>query len=77
MMEKSRAFFKKIGLPEGDLDSLPTSDKRFPEGAHFGIEVPTVNTALACKALIEEAEKLKIQINRVDETYGAFRHTRA
>jgi hypothetical protein len=75
MMEKTREFFKKIGLPEGDLFDLPTSTKRFPEGAHFGIEVPTINTALAAKALIEEAERLKIQINRVDETYGAFRHT--
>jgi len=75
MMEKSRAFFKSIGLPEGDLMDLPTSELRFPEGAHFGIEVPTINTALACKSLIEEAERLGIQINRVDETYGAFRHT--
>ena len=78
MMEKSREFFKKIGLPEGDLNDLPTSNAKF-EGtdAQFGIEVPTINTAEACKALIDEAVKLKVQINRVDETYGAFRHTQA
>jgi hypothetical protein len=75
MMEKTREFLASIGLPKGDAFDLPTSEKRFPEGAHFGIEVPTINTAIACKALIEEAERLGIQINRVDETYGAFRHT--
>lgn len=75
MMEKTREFLVKIGLPAGDAFDLPTSEKRFPGGAHFGIEVPTINTAVACKSLIEEAERLGIQINRVDETYGAFRHT--
>ncbi len=75
MMEKTRAFFKSIGLPEGDLFDLPTSTKRFPSGAHFGIEVPTMNTAAAVKALFDEATRLGFCINRVDETYGAFRHT--
>ena len=75
MMEKTRAFFKSIGLPEGDDFSLPTSKQRFPSGAHFGIEVPTMNTAMAVKSLIEEATRLGFIINRVDETYGAFRHT--
>jgi hypothetical protein len=75
MMEKTRDFLVKIGLPAGDAFDLPTSDRRFPDGSHFGIEVPTINTAVACKALIDEAEKLGIQINRIDETYGAFRHT--
>ena len=74
-MDKTRDFLEKIGLPRGDLFDLPTSTKRFPEGAQFGIEVPTVNNAAACKSLLDEAEKLGIVINRIDETYGAFRHT--
>ena len=75
MMEKTREFLVKIGLPAGDLNDVPTTEKRFPCGAHFGIEIPTINTALACKAVLDEAEKLGIVINRIDETYGAFRHT--
>jgi len=62
MMEKTRDFLVKIGLPAGDAFDLPTSEKRFPGGAHFGIEVPTINTALACKSLIDEAEKLGIRV---------------
>lgn len=77
MFDKTRAFVKKLGLPEGDLYSLPTSTKKFPDGAHYRLEVPTVNTAEAMKALMEEATRLGITINRVDETYGCFRHTLA
>lgn len=77
MFDNTRAFMKKIGLPEGDLYDLPTSGKTFPDGAHYRLEVPTVNTAEAMKALMEEATRLGITINRVDETYGCFRHTLA
>jgi len=80
MMDKTRKFLGKIGLPEGDLNDMPTSTKRFKingkeSDRQFGIEVPTMNTAGAVKALIEEAERLGVTINRIDETYGAFRHT--
>lgn len=75
MFEKTRLFMEKLGLPQGDLYDLPTSTKKFPDGADYRLEVPTINTAEALKALMEEAERLGITINRVDETYGAFRHT--
>lgn len=77
MFDKTREFMKKLGLPPGDLYDLPTSTKKFPDGADYRLEVPTINSAEALKALLEEAEKLGITINRVDETYGAFRHTLA
>ena len=34
-MTKTRAFLKGLGLPEGDLYSLPDSEKRFPDGAQY------------------------------------------
>jgi hypothetical protein len=76
MFEKTRKYMKKLGLPEGDLWDLPTSNARFPDGATFRIEVPTVNSAEAVAALLETSDKLGITINRVTETYGMFRHTR-
>lgn len=74
-MEKTRAFLAGLGLPEGDADSLPASGRTFPGGAHYGLEVPTVNSAAALRALLAEAEAQGVVINRVDETWGAFRHT--
>ena len=76
MFEETRKYMKKLGLPEGDLYDLPVSDLRFPDGAHFRIEVPTINSAEAVAALLETADKNGITINRVTETYGMFRHTR-
>ncbi len=75
MFDETRKSLEKLGLPKGDLYDLPTSGKTFPDGAHFRIEVPTVNSFEALKALIERADELGVTINRVDETYGIFRHT--
>ena len=76
MFEKTREYVKTLGLPEGDLNDLPTSDARYPDGTYFRIEVPTVNSAAAVAALLETSDKMGITINRVTETYGMFRHTR-
>jgi hypothetical protein len=76
MFEETRRYVKKLGLPEGDLWDLPTSDAKFPDGATYRIEVPTVNSAEAVAALLETSDKMGITINRVTETYGMFRHTR-
>lgn len=76
IFQETRDYLKKIGLPESDLWDMPTSTQRFPDGAAFRIEVPTVNTADAVAALLDTATKNNVTINRVTETYGMFRHTR-
>jgi hypothetical protein len=77
MFEETREYVKKLGLPSGDLFDMPTSNARFPDGGAYRIEVPTVNTAESVAALFETATKNGTTINRVTETYGMFRHTRA
>ncbi len=76
IFQETRDYLKKIGMPEGDLWDLPSSTQRFPDGAAFRIEVPTINSADAVAALLDQATKNNIVINRVTETYGMFRHTR-
>ena len=34
-MEKTRDFLEKIGMPKGDAYNLPTSLKRFSDGAQY------------------------------------------
>jgi len=75
MFDETRKSLEKLGLPTGDLYELTTSGKTFPDGAHYRIEVPTVNSFDALKALVDRADELGVTINRVDETYGIFRHT--
>jgi hypothetical protein len=76
MFDDTRKYFERLGLPGSDLYDLPTSGATFPDGAHFRIEIPTVNTSQAVAALLERADELGVTINRVTETYGMFRHTR-
>jgi hypothetical protein len=76
MFEDTRTYLEKLGLPGSDLWDLPTSGATFPDGAHYRIEVPTINTSEAAAALVQRAEELGIQINRITETFGLFRHTR-
>ncbi|NLY39587.1 MAG: peptidase, partial [Firmicutes bacterium] len=49
--QKTRDFIAKLDLPKSDLYDLPTSGKTFPDGCHYRLEVPTVNSAEALKAL--------------------------
>ena len=76
MFDLTREYLKKLGLPDEDKNNLPSSDLTFPDGANFRIEIPTVNSFEAAKALLEEAAMLGININRITETLGIFRHTR-
>jgi len=77
MFEETRKYLKKIGMPQGDAFDMPSSKERFPDGGAFRIENPTVNSAETVAALLETATKDGITINRITETYGMFRHTRA
>ncbi|MEO0925206.1 MAG: peptidase [Cyanobacteria bacterium J06643_13] len=76
MFDLTRQYLQTIGFPGEDLGHLPTSSSTFSDRAHFRLEVPTVNSLVAAKSLLQEAEHLGITINRVTETFGIFRHTR-
>ena len=74
IFKESRDFLMKMGLPPGDLHDHPSSGHRFPDGAHFRIEVPTVNSADAVKTLVETvAAEAGVKINRIDQTQGIMR----
>lgn len=70
IMKETREFLKKIGLPSGDDYSLPTSDKRFADGAQYRFEVPGIQGPVAMKSLLEEIESLNLVIHRVTQTKG-------
>ena len=69
-MEKTREFMKKIGLPEGDAYSLPTSEKRFEDGGQYRFEVPGIQGPSVMEALLEEMDKYNIWLHRVTQTKG-------
>jgi hypothetical protein len=64
-----------MGLPSGDLHDLPTSDKRFPDGAHYRFEIPSTEGPRCLDAVLEEAERLGVTVHRVSQGSGVFLHT--
>lgn len=69
-MKQTRNFLKSIGMPEGDLYSLPTSDKRFKDGGQYRFEVPGIQGPKVMEALLEEIDKYGLYLHRVTQTKG-------
>src|SRR6266508_6594420 len=74
-MGDTRAFLASIGLPPGDLHDLPTSDKRFPDGAQYRIEIPSVEGPACLEAVLDEAARLDVPLHRVSQGSGVFLQT--
>jgi len=69
-MIETRKFLEKMGLPNGDLNNLPSSEKRFADNAQYRFEVPGIQGPTAMKALLEEIDNLNLIIHRVTQTKG-------
>jgi hypothetical protein len=71
-VEQTRDFLRSIGLPGGDLHELPTSEKRFPDGAQYRVEIPSTEGPRALEAVLEAAEALEVRVHRVSQGSGVF-----
>jgi len=63
-------ILRQHGLAPGP--QAPLSSKRFPDGAHFRIEIPSVEGAEVLRAVIEAAHSLGVTVNRVSQGSGAM-----
>jgi hypothetical protein len=73
----TRDFLRSIGLPPGELEELPDSEKRFPDGAQYRVEIPSTEGPRCLDAVLAEAERLDICVHRVSQGSGVFLHTDA
>ncbi|MGZ5353204.1 MAG: U32 family peptidase [Actinomycetota bacterium] len=71
-MDSTRSFLRSIGLPPGDLSALPDSDKRFPDGASFRIEIPSTEGPRCLEAVLDEAARREVPVHRVSQGSGSF-----
>jgi hypothetical protein len=69
-MEATRAFLRRLGLPGSDAEHAPDSAKRFPDGAQYRVEIPSVEGPRALAAALEEAERYSIPLHRVSQGSG-------
>ena len=71
-MKKVRHFLQGKGYPPGELYDLPTSQKRFPDGAQYRIEIPSTEGPRALAAVLEAADKYGLTIHRVSQGSGIW-----
>src|SRR3954449_8067562 len=76
-MSETRDFLRSIDLPPGDLNELPDSPKRFPDGAQYRIEIPSTEGPRCLEAVLEEADRLEVTVHRVSQGSGVFMLTNA
>ncbi len=74
-MEQTRAFLSRLGLPKGDAHALPSSTKRFPDGAQYRVEIPSTEGPRALAAILEEADRYRVTIHRVSQGSGVMLQT--
>ena len=67
---KANELLSGLGLPGRDLYHLPDSEKRFPDGAQYRVEIPSVEGPRVLEAVIEEADRREVQIHRVSQGSG-------
>jgi len=65
-----RTFMESMGIPGRDGYDLPTSQKTFPDGAHYRIEIAGVERISTLHAMIDEAKARDITIHRVIAAVG-------
>lgn len=70
IFQKIRAFMEKHGVPGRDAYDLPTSPKRFADGANFRIEIAGVERASTMEALIDESRKRGVIVHRAIAAVG-------
>lgn len=67
---KIRNFMERYGISGRDLWALPSSEKTFPDGAHWRIEIAGVERASTMEAMLEEARKRSVPVHRIIGTVG-------
>ncbi len=70
MMNETREFLESLGLPAGDLYDLPSSAKRFSDGAQYRFEVPGIQGPKVMEALLEAMDAYGISLHRITQTKG-------
>jgi hypothetical protein len=69
-LKETREFLQELDLPPGDRYDIPTSAKRFPDGAQYRWEVPGIQGPGPMRALLEDCDKRGLILHRVTQTKG-------
>lgn len=71
-MNQIRDFLQSRDLPPGELHDLPSTEKRFPDGAQYRIEIPSVEGPRALAAVLEAADAYGVTVHRISQGSGIW-----
>jgi hypothetical protein len=71
-VERTRAFLRSIDLPDRDPGTPPASRKRFPDGAQYRVEIPSVEGPEVLAAVLAEADRRGVPVHRVSQGSGTM-----
>jgi len=74
-MTTAKTVLNRLKLPAGDAYDLPTSRKRFADGAQYRIEIPSCEGPKAMQAVVDEAASRTIVVHRVSQGSGIMLQT--
>ena len=69
-LEATRRSLEALGVPGRDLGELPSSSKRFPDGAQWRVEIPSVEGPRPLQAVLEAARDRKVPVHRISQGSG-------
>jgi Peptidase family U32 len=69
-MAEVRRYLAGLGLPDRDLGELPTSSRRFRDGAQYRVEIPSVEGPEPFRAVIDAAKERELRVRRISQGSG-------
>lgn len=69
---RARQFLNQLGLPVSDAHELPSSVKRFPDGAQYRVEIPSVEGPRAFRACLDACREFGVEVHRVSQGSGVM-----
>ena len=69
-MAEARRYLAGLGLPDRDLGELPTSTRRFRDGAQYRVEIPSVEGPDPFRAVLEAAKERELRVHRISQGSG-------
>lgn len=76
-MMPAREWLERYGLPGADPAVAPTSEKRFPDGGQYRIEIPSTEGPRSLAVVLGEAQTRNVPVHRVSQGSGILLMTDA